>query len=122
MEIERWSDVAHYQVFDHDADFDPSEPMNCRRFSKGLLKKLFFQRDQLPRMRAWGLGVLPEYRSLLTAPALMQHAVEQGKARGVQTADVSWILESNTPMNSMLRAVGARRHKVHRVLQREPSK
>lgn len=103
-------------------DYNPWIQETGGRLTPGLLKKLFFQRDQLPRMRAWGLGVLPEYRSLLTAPALMQHAVEQGKARGVQTADVSWILESNTPMNSMLRAVGARRHKVHRVLQREPSK
>ena len=103
-------------------DYNPWIQETGGRLTPGLLKKLFFQRGQLPRMRAWGLGVLPDYRSLLTAPALMQHAVEQGKARGVQTADVSWILESNTPMNSMLRAVGARRHKVHRVVQREPSK
>jgi len=101
-------------------DYNPWIKAAGGRLTPGLLKRLLFRTEGLPHVRAWALGVLPEYRTMLTAPALMQHAVEHGRATGTRSCDVSWILESNTPMNAMLRAVGAYRHKVHRVVERGP--
>jgi ribosomal protein S18 acetylase RimI-like enzyme len=119
----KWLLMAQYQEQTVGAciilpDYNPWIKESGGRLTPSLVKKLFFRKSEIRRMRAWGLGVLPEHRSLLTAPALMNHAVELGKSSGVHSGDVSWILESNTPMNSMLRAVGAYRYKTHRVLER----
>lgn len=103
-------------------DYNPWMKESRGRFTPSLLWKLLRGKGELGQVRAWGLGVLPEFRAHKTAPALIWAAIEQGRKRSTQSMEVSWVLESNAAMNAMLRACGAYHFKTHRVLERPGSK
>lgn len=90
------------------------------RVSPQLLWRLLTQKKTLTRVRGWAFGVLPEVRALHAGPLLFNALLQQGHRAGVEEVEVSWVLAQNTGMNAMLRALGGRLVKVHRLFRREP--
>lgn len=99
-------------------DYNPWLKKTGGRLTPWLLWKLLFCKRELSHVRAWALGVLPQFRRMFAAPALIWEIVQTGRRVGVHSADVAWILESNGPMNATARSMGAHPIKTHRVLQR----
>ncbi len=42
----------------------------------------------------------------------------QAQSRGLMSAELSWILEDNRPMRSMIEALGAKAYKTYRVYEK----
>ena len=78
-------------------------------------------RRNFSKVRVFALGVKPEYEHLALGPMLyselLVRTVGHPRLRGVEA---SWMLASNTRMNKVVEAMGARRSKVWRLYQRTP--
>ena len=101
-------------------DYNPWLKESGGRLTPKLLWRLLFRKKDLNRVRAWALGVLPPYRRLFAAPALIWECAEKGRRENVTSGEVAWILESNGPKNAMARSMGGRPTRVHRVLEKPP--
>jgi GNAT superfamily N-acetyltransferase len=101
-------------------DFNPWLKETNGRLTPWLIWKILFCKKELTSMRAWALGVLSQYRRGGAAFALLWDLIERGRDWGVTEAEVSWILETNLPMNAIMEKAGLQRNRVHRILQREP--
>lgn len=52
-------------------------------------------------------------------PLMMIHSLQKNaRPKGMETAELSWILEDNRPMRSMIEALGARAYKTYRVFEK----
>ncbi len=88
--------------------------MNGRLLPFGLAKLLWNKR-RIDRLRVIALGVLPRYRQMALSTALIYETYKRGLARGYHAAELSWILESNAPMNNALVNEGFVVHKTYRM-------
>ena len=77
---------------------------NRRRFTRAR----FFSINVLPEFHAWGLGV-----------ALFRNVLRDGLARGLQSAELSWVLESNQLSRGSLERGGAKLTKTYRIYEAE---
>jgi GNAT superfamily N-acetyltransferase len=100
-------------------DYNPWIKKTNGRLTPWLVWKLLFCKDELTKVRAWALGVLSVYRSSGTAFSLVDSVIDRCRRGGVLEAEISWILETNKLMNSLLLKAGAERSRVHRILQRD---
>ena len=76
------------------------------------------RRKTLNRARVITLGVRKRFRPLGLGPLLYLEYIRRGPANGYPSAECSWILEDNGPMNQALRKIGAKRSKVYRIYER----
>lgn len=88
-----------------------------RLFPFGLPVLLWHAR-KIRRCRVVILGVLKEYRHRGIDTALYYRFVQSALRKGYTSAEMSWILENNEPMNRQLEMMGARRYKTYRLYQR----
>jgi GNAT superfamily N-acetyltransferase len=91
--------------------------MNGRLFPTGILKLLWHKR-KITRLRVLTLGVLPQYRQMGISTALIHETYKRGRERGYDTAEMSWILETNAAMNNALVNAGFIVHKTYRMYDR----
>jgi len=91
---------------------------NGRLFPFGLIKILWYSR-KIHTCRVVILGVLKEYRNRGIDAALYYQLFNVGTSKGYDSAEMSWILEDNEPMNRALIAMGARKYKTWRLYERE---
>lgn len=70
-------------------------------------------------VRVWALGVLEEYRASGVDALLYYELVKRGLMRGYLNIEMSWILENNQKMNSILKMMGAHIYKTYRVYEKK---
>jgi hypothetical protein len=91
---------------------------NGRLFPLGLLKILWYRR----KINAWRmpiLGVRREHRMRGIEVALCCRTYDVAKRnRNYRKGEMSWLLESNTAANAVLKRLGARRAKTYRIYEK----
>jgi GNAT superfamily N-acetyltransferase len=75
-------------------------------------------RRRVSWMRAFALGVLPEYRGRGVDALMYMFTVEAGLRKGYHTVEMSWILENNDMMNRAIRVFGGEVYKTYRVYEK----
>jgi GNAT superfamily N-acetyltransferase len=86
--------------------------------------KLLWNRKAIKRVRLIATNVIPEYQHFGVALALLHFMVPRGLQWGLEEAEFSWVLESNSLSRGSLEKGGAKLTKTFRVydLDQEPSK
>jgi GNAT superfamily N-acetyltransferase len=75
-------------------------------------------RRNMKSARVWALGVRPEYQNLALGTLLYREIVDRLRSDGVEIAEASWTLASNSRINKQIEALGAKRSKVWRLYER----
>ncbi len=88
--------------------------LNGRLFPLGLFKLLYYRR-KINRVRVLTMGVLKEYRRMGLDMAFMYETYKCGVRKGYRSGEMSWILETNGPMNNALLNLGYTVHKTYRL-------
>jgi GNAT superfamily N-acetyltransferase len=88
-----------------------------RLFPFGLFKLLWHSR-KISHIRVIIMGVVREHQNLGIAALFYDQIYRQGPGFGYHSAEMSWILETNKPMNRSLELVGARRAKTYRIYEK----
>jgi GNAT superfamily N-acetyltransferase len=88
-----------------------------RLFPTGALRLLFGKR-KIHDWRVMALGLRPEYRARGILPLFAWEAYRRGREAGERSAEASWILEDNAPMNRPMLAMGAHVYRRWRVYDR----
>jgi GNAT superfamily N-acetyltransferase len=88
--------------------------MNGRLLPFGIFKLLLGQK-KLKSVRLAIMGVLPEYRSMGIDAAFTLETYDRGVKLGLDTCEVSLILEDNYPLVNMLNKWGAPAYRTYRV-------
>ena len=85
-----------------------------RLFPLGLLKMLWHRRKiDAWRMPSWGSGRTPPERH--RGRLLLSYVRCRQENRNYRKGELSWILESNTAANAVLKRLGARRSRRYRI-------
>lgn len=71
------------------------------------------------RARLMILGVLPEHRNRGFDLVLIDEVVRRSKAVGIEEGECGWTLEDNHAINRAIEAVGGKRYKTYRLVQKE---
>jgi len=87
-----------------------------RLFPTGLFKLLMGKKN-IKKIRIILLGVIEEYRKMGIEGVFYAKIISNGLAKGVHTAEASWILEDNEMMNKGLQNINARVTKRYRILE-----
>jgi len=69
-------------------------------------------------LRVFALGVLPEYRGQGLDALLYLETATAALRKGYRSIEMSWILETNDPMNSAVRLCGGEVYKTYRVYRK----
>jgi GNAT superfamily N-acetyltransferase len=88
--------------------------MGGRLFPLGFLRFLR-GRKKIDRLRVLTMGVMEKYRHLGIEAVFLNEIFRCGPARGIWTAELSWILEDNEVMKKISAKVGGEPYKVYRV-------
>ena len=72
-------------------------------------------------LRVFALGVLPEFRGQGLDALLYLETAKAALRKGFHSIEISWILESNEPMNSAVRLCGGDVYKTYRVYEKRLS-
>ncbi|MEQ1877502.1 MAG: GNAT family N-acetyltransferase [Bdellovibrionia bacterium] len=88
------------------------------KITPGLIWKYFKRKTLVDTTRGYALGVLKEYHGLGIGSVLVDHMFEAAPDAGYKTAEISWILANNGPMNELSKAMGGRHNKVYRVFEK----
>ena len=89
-------------------------PLRGRLFPLGWLR-LLRNLKKIDAIRVTLMGVLKEYRHLGIDLAFYKMTAENAYRHGITKAEMSWILESNEPMNRVLRHINARVTKTYAI-------
>ncbi|HKC68984.1 MAG TPA: hypothetical protein VKG26_12190 [Bacteroidia bacterium] len=79
--------------------------------------KLLFGRGKIDKMRVVVLGVIEGYRKLGIEACFYSRTIQNGRARGIDAAEASLILETNEMMNQALININAKVYKTYRLYQ-----
>ena len=100
-------------------DFNQAlNPVKGRLLPFGIIK-LLLARNKITTCRVPVLGVLEPYRNRGIDVALYVKSMEAGYQKGYRNAELSWILESNTMMISILERLGMHLYKTYRIYDRD---
>jgi len=88
-------------------------------FPFGLFKLLYWSR-KIKGLRLWGLGIKPEYRKKGVDVMLYYHTLVEGQKLGFTNGELSWILETNTPVVRAAYLVKGEEYKRYRIYKKEP--
>lgn len=85
-----------------------------------LLKMLWHWkvRPKMTWVRAWALGVLPEFQGQGLESLLLLELSETAYRKGYHYGEMSWILENNTRINQTISLFGAEVYKTYRVYKK----
>ncbi len=96
-------------------DYNPRiKKINGRLFPFGFLHLLRNPRS-IKKMRVLSINVVPEYQRWGLGIVLLGGLIEPMQAWGIQEAEFSWVLESNTLSRGSLEKGGAKLDKTYRV-------
>ncbi len=101
-------------------DFNPRiKQIRGRLLPFGFIRLLWNKR-KIKRIRLISTNVLPEYQRMGVGLVLMGGLVPATIAWGIQEAEFSWVLESNSLSRGSLEKGGAKRTKTYRLYDFEP--
>ncbi len=80
-----------------------------------LLKFLWYRRTMVNRIRVLLLGLLPQYRASGMDAVMTYKTLEVVVRKGIEGAELSWILETNDDMNRINKVVGGQVYKRYRM-------
>lgn len=92
--------------------------MNGNLFPFGFLKLLWY-RKKINGIRTSLMGVLPEYHGRGIDALLTREAINNGIKRNFQTAELGWLLETNTDVIRVAERVGGVKEKTYRIYQKK---
>jgi len=69
-------------------------------------------------VRAWALGIIPEYRGQGLESLLLLQLVETAYQKGYRFGEMSWILESNDKVQRSIELLGGEVYKTYRIYQK----
>jgi len=75
-------------------------------------------RRQVSWIRAFALGVLPEYRGTGVDAMMYFHTLERAMRKGYHSVEMSWLLESNDMVLRSAEMLGGHRYKTYRVYEK----
>lgn len=75
-------------------------------------------RGNIKWVRAWALGILPEYQGQGLESILFLKLAEAAQRGGYEFSEASWILEDNDKVNRSIRMLGAKVYKTYRIYQK----
>lgn len=90
------------------------------RITPGLIWRYFNRIKLIDTTRGYALGVLKQHHGLGIGSVLVDHMFQAAPDAGYKTAEISWILANNGPMNELSKAMGGMHNKVYRVFERAP--
>ena len=93
------------------------KPLRGRLLPFGIIK-LLYMKNRITWARLPVLGVLEEYRNRGIDVAFYVKGMEEGFQKGYRDSELSWVLESNTMMTSILDHLGMKIYKTYRVYDR----
>ena len=88
------------------------------RITPRLIWRYFNRKKLVNTTRGYALGVLKQYHGLGMGSVLVDHMFEAAPLAGYETAEISWILANNGPMNELSKAMGGMHNKVYRVFEK----
>ncbi len=85
-----------------------------------LLKLLWHWkvRGKIKWVRAWGVGILPEFQGQGLESIIFLKLTEAANRKGFELSEASWILEDNEKINRSLQMLGAEVYKTYRIYQK----
>ena len=100
-------------------DYNPIiKQIDGRLFPFGFLK-LLFGRKKISKIRLVSTNVVPEFQMWGVGLILVERLVDDALAWGINEAEFSWVLESNSLSRGTLERGGAIRQKTYRIYDRE---
>lgn len=99
-------------------NYNPIIKASNGKITPGLVWKYFNRKRLVDTTRGYALGVLKEHHGLGIGSILVEHMFEAAPKAGYVTAEISWILANNGPMNELSKAMGGRHNKVYRVYEK----
>ena len=100
-------------------DYNPRiKQINGRLFPFGFIR-LLSNRRSLKRMRLISTNVVPEYQRWGIGLVLLNALVPKAKEWGMEEAEFSWVLESNSLSRGSLEKGGAKLTKTYRIYDRD---
>ncbi len=75
-------------------------------------------RGNIKWVRAWALGILPEYQGQGLESILFLKLAEAAHRKGYEMSEASWILEDNDKINRSIQMLGAEVYKTYRIYQK----
>jgi hypothetical protein len=102
--------------------YEPLRKVQCKPgqpYWWQLLKLLWYWKViGVHGIRAWGMGVIEEYRNSGIDAAMYYHMIKNGIQRGYLDIEMSWILANNEMMNRGVEMMGAEIYKTYRVYRK----
>lgn len=92
--------------------------MNGRLFPFGIFKFLYWKK-RVKGLRMLTLGIKPEYRKRGIDVMFYYHNMIEGMKLGYTEGELSWVLESNTPIITAARYVKGTEYKRYRIFQKK---
>lgn len=92
--------------------------VNGRLFPFGLFKILWHKR-KIDVVRVFIMGVVKGYRRRGLDAAMYYKTMEAAMKKGYKWGEMSWVLESNTPMRRVLERMGIKAYKTYRVYEKQ---
>lgn len=81
--------------------------------------KFFKKLKKIEGLRVFALGVMPEHRKMGVGAVFYVDTLIVARNRGYKWGEMSWILESNGPMNRAIQAMGGTVYKTYRVFKKD---
>ncbi len=88
--------------------------LNGRLFPFGLPKLLWYKRT-IDMVRILIMGVPARFRRMGIDTCFYYKTYRHGREKGIYRGELSWVLETNGPMNNALRKPGARVYRKYRL-------
>lgn len=105
---------------------DLNQPLRMAYPSPGApealtLVKMLWHWKVRPKMnwiRAWGLGIRPEYQGQGLESLLLLELTDTAHRKGYEHGEMSWVLENNDKVNRSLAMLGAEVYKTYRIYKK----
>jgi hypothetical protein len=92
--------------------------MNGKLFPFGVFK-LLLNKKKIKGIRLITLGIIPEYQKKGTEAVFILNTIKEGIRKGINEAEISWILEDNAPMVATADNLGADKYKTYRIYDKQ---
>jgi hypothetical protein len=89
-----------------------------RLFPFGIFK-LLFGRKNIDALRVVALGVMEPYRKMGIEACFYATIMKNGRSKGINFAEASWMLEHNDMMNKAIEHLNGKRYKTYRLLEKK---
>lgn len=91
--------------------------LNGRLFPFGVFK-ILTGKKKIDVMRVWSMGVRYKYQKRGVDAVFYLETIKEGNRKGYKGADISWVLEDNTPMRQTAEKLGANIYKTYRIYKK----